>query len=122
MSSRIELSICSWSGSGASRSSSRRSSRPPTGPFRRVITGTVYRTSERLTFPSKDAKEVVMRSRITIVGGGIAGLSAAISCAEAEADVTLLEARCELGGRARSNDGPYKANLGPHVVYKDGAF
>jgi phytoene dehydrogenase-like protein len=36
--------------------------------------------------------------------------------------VTLLEAHDALGGRARSTDGPYKANLGPHVIYKDGTF
>jgi phytoene dehydrogenase-like protein len=61
-------------------------------------------------------------SGITIVGGGIAGLTAAITCAEAEAEVTLLEAHDDLGGRARSTEGPYKANLGPHVLYKDGPF
>ena len=61
-------------------------------------------------------------SRVTIVGGGIAGLTAAISCAEGGADVRLLEAHEHLGGRARSDAGPYKANLGPHVIYKDGAF
>jgi phytoene dehydrogenase-like protein len=54
--------------------------------------------------------------KITIVGGGIAGLTAAISCAEAGAPVRLLEAHNELGGRARSTDGPYKANLGPHAI------
>jgi len=59
-------------------------------------------------------------SRITVVGGGIGGLTAAISCAEAGLDVHLLEASEQLGGRARSLDGPYKANLGPHVIYKDG--
>jgi phytoene dehydrogenase-like protein len=58
--------------------------------------------------------------RITIVGGGMAGLVAAISCAEAGLDVHLLEAHERLGGRGRSTDGPYKANLGPHVLYKDG--
>jgi phytoene dehydrogenase-like protein len=58
--------------------------------------------------------------RITVVGGGLAGLTAAIAAAERGADVTLLEARDELGGRARSTDAPYKANLGPHVLYKDG--
>ena len=61
-------------------------------------------------------------SGITIVGGGIAGLVAAITCAEAEAAVTLFEAHDDLGGRARSTEGPYKANLGPHVLYKDGPF
>jgi phytoene dehydrogenase-like protein len=35
-------------------------------------------------------------------------------------DVTLLEAHDALGGRARSTGGPYKANFGPHVIYKDG--
>jgi phytoene dehydrogenase-like protein len=53
---------------------------------------------------------------ITIVGGGLSGLTAAISCAEQGAPVRLLEARSELGGRARSTDGPYKANLGPHAL------
>jgi len=59
-------------------------------------------------------------SQITIVGGGIAGLTAAITAAEEGAPVRLLEAHEELGGRARSMAGPYKANLGPHVIYKDG--
>jgi phytoene dehydrogenase-like protein len=59
-------------------------------------------------------------SQVTIVGGGVAGLTAAISCAEGGARVRLLEAHDRLGGRARSDEGPYKANLGPHVIYKDG--
>jgi phytoene dehydrogenase-like protein len=57
---------------------------------------------------------------VTIVGGGMAGLVAAIGCAEGGASVRLLEAHEELGGRARSTGGPYKANFGPHVIYKDG--
>lgn len=61
-------------------------------------------------------------SPVTIVGGGIAGLTAAIACAEGGAKVSLLEAHNELGGRARSSEGPYKANFGPHVLYKDGPF
>ena len=58
--------------------------------------------------------------RITVVGGGLAGLVASISCAEGGADVRLLEAHHILGGRARSSTGPYAANLGPHVIYDDG--
>jgi len=34
----------------------------------------------------------------------------------------LLEAHDAVGGRARSMGGPYKANFGPHVLYKDGSF
>lgn len=67
---------------------------------------------------SRRAKE----SQITVVGGGIAGLTAAITCAEEGATVKLLEAHGALGGRARSSEGPYKANFGPHVLYKDGPF
>jgi phytoene dehydrogenase-like protein len=61
-------------------------------------------------------------SQIKIVGGGLAGLTAAITCAEGGASVSLLEAHANLGGRARSSDGPYKANFGPHVLYEDGPF
>ena len=59
---------------------------------------------------------------ITIVGAGVAGLTAAITCAEAGAPVVLLDAHAAPGGRARSLDGPYRANLGPHVLYSDGPF
>lgn len=59
---------------------------------------------------------------ITVVGGGLAGLVAAIASTEGGAEVRLLEAHDALGGRARSIDGPYVANLGPHVLYKDGPF
>jgi phytoene dehydrogenase-like protein len=62
------------------------------------------------------------QGRIAIVGGGLAGLTAAIACAESESKVTLLEAHDALGGRARSTDGPYKVNLGPHAIYKDGGL
>jgi phytoene dehydrogenase-like protein len=61
-------------------------------------------------------------SQITVVGGGLAGMTAAIACAEGGAAVQLLEAHEALGGRARSADGPYKANLGPHALYSDGAM
>ncbi len=58
------------------------------------------------------------KPRIEIVGGGLAGMVAAIECAEQGADVRLYEARNSLGGRARSTDGPFRANFGPHALYK----
>ena len=61
-------------------------------------------------------------NQITVIGGGLAGLTAAITCAEGDADVRLLEAHDQLGGRARSTDGPYKANLGPHAIYSGGVL
>jgi len=60
--------------------------------------------------------------RITIVGGGLAGLVSAISVAERGAPVTLHEAAAALGGRARSGKGPYRTNFGPHALYRHGAF
>jgi phytoene dehydrogenase-like protein len=61
-------------------------------------------------------------NEITVIGGGVAGLTAAITAAEGGADVRLFEARETLGGRARSTDGPYKANLGPHAIYRGGVL
>jgi phytoene dehydrogenase-like protein len=60
--------------------------------------------------------------QITIVGGGVAGLTAAISSAEQGASVRLLEAHAELGGRARSTPAPYKVNLGPHALLSSSPF
>jgi phytoene dehydrogenase-like protein len=71
-----------------------------------------------MSLPNGNAKQ--SRRRITIVGGGLAGLTAAITCAEGGASVSLLEAHATLGGRARSSEGAYKANFGPHALYKDG--
>src|SRR5438067_6254733 len=59
---------------------------------------------------------------ITVIGGGVAGLTAAITCAESGASVRLLEAHDRLGGRALSTGGPYKANLGPHAIYQGGVL
>lgn len=58
--------------------------------------------------------------RITVIGGGFAGLTAAITASEAGAKVTLYEAHHTLGGRARTAEGPYKTNEGPHALYRGG--
>jgi len=57
---------------------------------------------------------------VRVIGGGLSGLVAAIAAAELGGTVRVVEAHRELGGRARSTDGPYTANLGPHVLYRDG--
>jgi hypothetical protein len=59
-------------------------------------------------------------AEITVVGGGLAGLVASITCAEAGAKVHLYEAHAALGGRARSTPPPFVAHHGPHVLYGDG--
>ncbi|MEW2397767.1 FAD-dependent oxidoreductase [Streptomyces sp. NPDC046862] len=58
--------------------------------------------------------------RITVIGGGVAGLTAAITAAEAGAKVTVYEAHHTLGGRARTAEGPYRTNEGPHALYNGG--
>ncbi|MGW0500771.1 NAD(P)-binding protein [Streptomyces sp. NPDC003007] len=58
--------------------------------------------------------------RITVIGGGFAGLTAAITAAEAGAKVTVHEAHHTLGGRARTAEAPYRTNEGPHALYNGG--
>jgi hypothetical protein len=62
------------------------------------------------------------RDGVTVVGGGLAGLIAAIEVAEQGVPVRLLEARSRLGGRGTSRTGPYAANLGPHALYANTAL
>jgi phytoene dehydrogenase-like protein len=60
---------------------------------------------------------VTQATTVAVVGGGLAGLTAAISCAENGARVVLHEAHGVLGGRARSSAAPYIANDGTHAFY-----
>jgi len=57
--------------------------------------------------------------RIAVVGGGLAGLAAALACADGGADVTLFEARRRLGGATFSfeRDGLVLDN-GQHVALR----
>lgn len=61
-----------------------------------------------------------MNTSITLIGGGIAGLTAAIACAEAGVPVHLHEAHRTLGGRGRATAPPHVAHEGGHVFYADG--
>lgn len=59
---------------------------------------------------------------IHVVGGGIAGLVAAITAAEGGAPVVVYEASGRVGGRALGGADRAGVNLGPHVVFTDGAL
>jgi hydroxysqualene dehydroxylase len=59
--------------------------------------------------------------RVAVIGGGLAGLAAALDCLDAGADATLLEARPTLGGAVqtlpeRDGDPPPPPDNGQHVA------
>ena len=59
------------------------------------------------------------RLRVAVVGGGLAGIAAALECAEAGADVTLYESRQELGGATFSiRRNGYWLDNGQHVALR----
>jgi squalene-associated FAD-dependent desaturase len=57
--------------------------------------------------------------RVVVIGGGLAGITAALECRRAGAEVTLLESRGRLGGAAYSftRDG-IRADNGQHVFLR----
>ena len=59
---------------------------------------------------------------VIVVGGGLAGLVAAVRLARAGRSVELIEAAKTLGGRAATRvESGYSFNLGPHALYAAGA-
>ena len=57
--------------------------------------------------------------RVAVVGGGLAGLAAALSCADAGAEVTLYEARSRLGGATFSFErNGLELDNGQHVALR----
>jgi squalene-associated FAD-dependent desaturase len=63
------------------------------------------------------------RPRVVVVGGGLAGLSAAVTAADAGWAVTLLESRARLGGATHSftrafEDGEIVVDNGQHVFLR----
>lgn len=58
---------------------------------------------------------------VIVVGGGLAGLTAAALLARAGRAVTLYESSQTLGGRARTQEEEgYLFNFGPHALYRGG--
>ena len=63
------------------------------------------------------------RPDVVVVGGGLAGITAALACADAGRRVTLLESRPRLGGRTASFQrdsaaGPLEVDTGQHVFLR----
>ena len=64
----------------------------------------------------------LVATNIVIVGGGIAGLAAAIYLAREGRAVTIFERRRDLGGRAVTHlRKGFRFNLGPHALYRGGS-
>jgi phytoene dehydrogenase-like protein len=58
------------------------------------------------------------QQEVIVIGGGLAGLTAAATAARSGTDVTVLEARESLGGRARTRDiDGARFNEGAHALY-----
>src|SRR5207237_5189219 len=77
------------------------------------------RLGERLGARAESREGRMKGARIAVVGGGLAGLAAAVECADAGADVTLYEARRRLGGATFSVDRKgYWTDNGQHIVLR----
>jgi phytoene dehydrogenase-like protein len=67
-------------------------------------------------------REKVIGSNAAVIGGGLAGLTAANYLARAGFNVTLFEKSSAVGGRARTDvEQGFHFNLGPHALYGGGA-
>jgi squalene-associated FAD-dependent desaturase len=66
-----------------------------------------------------NVQPMARQQRVVVIGGGLAGITAAIALSEAGAAVTLLEARPRLGGATTSfNRGALVVDTGQHVFLR----
>jgi phytoene dehydrogenase-like protein len=66
-------------------------------------------------------KELAMID-VVVIGGGIAGLTAAAFAARSGAETLLIEANGDFGGRAATREiSGFRFNVGPHALYLGGA-
>ncbi|MBN9008137.1 MAG: FAD-dependent oxidoreductase [Rhizobiales bacterium] len=71
----------------------------------------------------KSGQREVSNRRVEIIGGGLAGLLAAIELSKNGIEVAVLEAAGQFGGRARTRDvDGFLFNRGPHALYCNGAL
>ncbi|MBV9012774.1 MAG: FAD-dependent oxidoreductase [Pseudonocardiales bacterium] len=60
-----------------------------------------------------------MTRRVAVIGGGLAGITAALHCADAGCQVTMFEARGQLGGLTHSfSRGELRVDNGQHVFLR----
>ena len=65
--------------------------------------------------------EALKQMEVAVIGGGLAGLTAAVYLAKAGRSVILLEKTDQFGGRAQTtNKNDVLFNLGPHALFSAG--
>lgn len=71
-----------------------------------------------MSYPAPSSKS----RPVAVVGGGLAGLTAAIELARCGRRVTLFDSASQLGGRAATREASgFHFNMGPHALYVRGA-
>lgn len=79
-------------------------------------------TASQNTASQNTANQSAQEAEVVVVGGGLAGLTAAVFVAKSGHRVLVREARGRLGGRSLSDErNGFYLNQGPHALYEGGA-